>query len=284
MKRILITVVALTLMSFTDLAAKEILTWQVIHWPPFQMLEGADKGRGRYDALLALFIANLPQYEHRTVEMNWARVWSEIKEGKNICNMFAIKTEERSTYAVFSKPLSVGLPLRIIMRKSSIETLGDHQPISIVDLLKDNRFKGVFVARRSYYPVIDQILEQYGSLPTVNRLAIPDENAIRMILSGRMDYTLEYPYVANYMASKLKSGFDAEIGSIPVKELLDYGKSSLACPNNEWGQKVIKDFDEMLDRVKYKPEYLKIMQMYHSEQKELDDVRNGFKAIILEAE
>jgi uncharacterized protein (TIGR02285 family) len=142
----------------------------------------------------------------------------------------------------------------------------------------------VFVARRSYYPVIDQILEQYGSLPTVNRLAIPDENALRMVLSGRMDYTLEYPYVANYMASKLKPGFDTEIGSIPVKELLDHGKSSLACPNNEWGEKVTKDIDEMLDRVKYKPEYLKIMQMYHSDQNELDDISTGFKAIILEAE
>ena len=94
MKKIILMAVAAWVLMFSDLAAKETLTWQVIHWPPFQMLKGADKGQGRYDALLALYEANLPQYEHRTVEMNWARLWAEIKEGKNICNMFAIKTDD----------------------------------------------------------------------------------------------------------------------------------------------------------------------------------------------
>ena len=284
MKNYLVLTIMILAILKPSVWAKDVLTWQVVHWPPFQMLEGADKGQGRYDALLALYQANLPQYEHKTIQMNWARFWSDIKEGKEICNMFAIKTEERSTYAVFSKPLSIGLPLRIIMRKESIKTLGISRPISLVTLLKDSQFKGVFISRRSYYQPIDQILGKYASMPTVNMLAVSDENAIRMILAGRMDYTLEYPYVANYMTSKFQSGYDATIGSIPVEELQDFGVSCLACPDNAWGKKVVADFDMMLEQVKQQPGYLSIMQMYHTDPKELEDIRREFQKHIIEAE
>ncbi len=283
MKKIIITLSLMLFFAF-DLSAKEMLTWQVVHWPPFQMLEGPDKGQGRYDALLELYKANLPQYEHKTITMNWARFWTEIKEGGKICNMFAIKTEERAVYSVFSKPLSIGLPLRIMMREASIKALGSSGPISIVALLKDNRFNGVFVDKRSYYTVMDKILGEYASLPTVKRLAIPDESVIQMILAGRADYTLEYPFVANYIASKFQTEHDAKIESIAIKELQEFGQSSLACPNNDWGEKVIEDFDKMLDRVKHTPEYLKIMQMYHTDPKELEVIRLGFKKIILKTQ
>lgn len=269
---------------FSNLSAKETLTWQVVHWPPFQMLEGVDKGHGRFDALLALYQANLPQYEHKTIQMNWARFWNEIRDGKEICSIFAIRTDERSSYTAFSKPLSMGLPLKIIMRESSIDALGKPDAISIVNLLEDKKFKGIFISKRSYYSTIDTILEQHSSLSTFKTLAIPDENVIRMILSGRADYTLEYSYLANYLASKLQTEYDAKIGSIAVKENLPYGQSCLACPKNGWGKKVVKDFDFMLERIKLQPEYLKIMQMYHTDPKELEEIKQQFTKIILKAE
>ena len=102
MKRYLILSIMILMVLSTTGWANERLTWLVVHWPPFQMLEGAETGQGRYDALFEMYQANLPQYEHKTVQMNWARFWIDIREGKEICNMFAIQTEERSTYAVFS--------------------------------------------------------------------------------------------------------------------------------------------------------------------------------------
>jgi len=286
MKKTCIIALGLMMILCSNLCAKETLTWQVVHWPPFQMLEGPDKGHGMFDRLLELYTSNLPQYEHKTITMNWARFWSDVKEEKKICNMFAIKTEERTKYALFSKPLSIGLPLRIIMRTSSIETLGSRNPVSIVDILKDNRFNGVFIDKRSYYAVMDEILEKYASLTTVKRLAIPEESVLQMVLAGRADYTLEYPYLANYIVGKFQTrdGDAAGIGSIPIKEIQEYAQSSLACPKNDWGKKVIQDFNEMLDRVKHKPEYLKILQMLYTDPKELEALRQGFEKIILNAE
>jgi len=283
MKKIIITLGLILFFTF-DLGAKEAITWQVVHWPPFQILKGPDKGRGEFDALLEMYKVNLPQYEHKTIRMNWARFWDEIKEGKKICNMFAIKTDERAGYALFSKPLSMGLPLRVMMRDSSIETLGSRNPISIVTLLKDKRFNGIFIDKRSYYAVMDKILGEYASLPTVKMLAIPSESVLQMILAGRADYTLEYPRIANYITSKIQTEHDAKIESIAVTELQSFAQSCLACPNNDWGEKVIKDFDKMLDRVKRTPEYLKILQMYYTDPKDLEDIRQGFEKIILKNE
>ena len=116
MKKLVICFVLLFLSVSVSAAAREKMTWLVVHWPPFQILEGPDKGKGRFDALLELYKKNLPQYEHQTVVMNWARFWAEIQQGTNVCSTFAIKTPERSQYAVFSKPLSIALPQRIIMR------------------------------------------------------------------------------------------------------------------------------------------------------------------------
>jgi len=283
MKKFII-VLSLILFFSLNLNAKETLTWQVVHWPPFQMLEGPDKGLGRFDALLALYQANLPQYEHKTMAMNWARFFSEIKEGKKICSIFIIKTEEREIYIQFSKPASLGLPLRIMMRESSIEALGSREPISILTLLKDHRFKGVLIGKRSYYTIIDKILEDNASLTTVKRLAVPEDSIIQMILAGRADYTIEYPYVANYMANKFHAEQNTKIESIPIKELSQYGQSSCACPKNDWGIKVIEDFDKMLSRVKRTPEFLKIMQMYHTDPKELEEIRQQTIKIIVKNE
>ena len=272
---------AVVVLFFSDLAAKEVITWQVIHWPPFQMLEGPDKGQGRYDALLELCQTNLPQYEHQTIAMNWARFYSEIKEGKKVCSIFIIRTKERDSFIWFSKPVSIGLPLRIMMRESGIETLGSRNPVSIATLLKDTRFKGILVDKRSYYTAIDTILAEHASLNTVKRVATPEEGIIQMLLAGRADYTIEYPYVANYMANKFQGSYDTKIESIPITELQDFGRSSCACPKNDWGKKVIDDFDDMLERVKRTPEFLKIMQMFHTDPKELEEIRQQVTTIII---
>ncbi len=281
MKKSFLISMGIVFLFFSDLAAKDLLTWQVVHWPPFQMLEGLDKGQGRFDALLELYKTNLPQYEHKTIAINWARFFNEIKKGEKICSIFIIRTKERDTFAWFSKPASIGLPLRIMMRESSIETLGNRNPISIVTLVKDNRFRGILVYKRSYYTVIDKILEDYASLSTVKRLATPEESIIQMLLAGRADYTIEYPYVANYMANKFQAEYDTKIESIPIKELQEYGQSSCACPKNDWGKKVIEDFDKMLERIKRTPEFLKIMQMYHTDPKELEEIRQQVTKIII---
>ncbi|MBU2515626.1 TIGR02285 family protein [bacterium] len=282
MKKFLVIAIFNLFIFGTTVSAKEKIKWLVIHWPPFQMLSGADKGMGRFDAMLNLYRQNLPQYDHQTIEMNWARFWSDLKKGEKVCSTFAIKTKERQQFAVFSKVISFGLPLRIIMSRSNISKLGNPGMISLTDLLEDSRFKGVFVEKRSYYAHVDKILKEHDK--NIYFMAIEDQNVIQTLLSGRIDYTLEYPYLANYLAEKYQSKYKSKLGSIGVKELTDFATSYLACPKNEWGYQVIRDFDIMLKKVKPTDTYLKIMQIGHTDPNELEIIKEGFEKAFLQME
>lgn len=279
MKKCLLILISLVLLS-SNVQAKEKLTWLVVHWPPFQMLEGIDMGKGRYDALLKLFRKNLLQYEHRTIKMNWARFWNDIKKGEEVCSTFSILTKERQQIAEFSSVVAFGLPLRIIMRKSSIAELDNPESISLVRLLQDSKFKGIIIRKRSYFKRIDEIFKKYTA--NIQNLAIAEGNIILMLLSERTDYTIEYPYVADYLAGKSHIENRPALGSIGIEELMDFYTSHLACPKTTWGKKVVKDFDIMLKKVKPTREYLKIMQMWHSDPLELKIIEKGFKEIFLQ--
>ena len=49
MKKTCFITLGLIMLVFFDVHAKETLTWQAIHWPPFQILEGVDKGQGKFE-------------------------------------------------------------------------------------------------------------------------------------------------------------------------------------------------------------------------------------------
>jgi len=278
MNKYLLILISLVLMS-SSLFAKEKITWHVVHWPPFQMLDGVDKGKGRFDALLNLFRENLPQYEHETLRMNWARFFNDVKKGEKVCSIFIIKTDERETFAEFSKIVTFNFPIRIIMRKSTIRELGNPDSLSIVDMLENSRFKGVIESKRSYTPQIDTLLLKHKA--NISPRPIQARNIIQMLVSGRTDYTIEYPYTANYLAKEFQSDYPAELGSIEIKELSNFLISHFACPKNEWGHEVVKDFDTMLKKVRPTPEYLKIMKMWHTDPQEIEVIESTFREMFL---
>ena len=279
MKKTIVFILLSMVIHCSTAWAEETMTWLVTNWPPLQMLEGPDKGKGRYDAFMELYREHLPQYEHKTIEMNWSRFWTDIKEGKNVCSIFAVYSKDRAEFAEYSELATVGIPLRIVMRQSDMEKLGNPESISLIDLLEDDRFKGTLVNKRSYFAILDPILEEHHR--NIKRISVSDKNLIRMILSGRTDYTLEYSYVANYLAEKYKTEYDTKIGSIAIKELPPVVSAYLACPKNEWGKKVIKDFNAALSKLKHTKEYFDIHLMYQSGPNEIDAITEGYQKLIL---
>ena len=267
-------------MSTCSAGAQETLTWLAVHWPPIQILDGDDRGQGRFDALLDIYQKNLPQYEHKTIVINWGRFWTELQEGNSqICNMFAIKTPDREEYTEFSRAISWALPLRVIMRKDTIEKLGNPESLSIINLLEQSDLKGIIVKKRSYYSILDQHFRDHGA--NIQKLAIADKNIIQMLLAGRTDYTIEYPFVVNYLSREFEKSYTTELGSIAIEESPEGSSTYIACPKTDWGRKVIRDLDRVLDQVIPTPEYLQIMQMWHFDPREREAVRKGFEKNLL---
>lgn len=70
---------------------------------------------------------------------------------------------------------------------------------------------------------------------------------VKMMLAERIDYIVEYPWVAGYYQSEL-GGKKDDLISMQIEELKDnqYIWAGAACPKNEWGKKIINRINEIL--------------------------------------
>ncbi len=276
---LLCSMIACASLSAAETAVKEQLTWAVVHWPPIMILTGKDKGLGRFDIYLKLFQKHMPMYEHSSREMNWKRMWSGIKKGHKICNILAFKTTERAKTTEFSIPSSITLPNRIILRKSSLEALGSPESISIVELMNNPALSGVLQSARSYSTILDRLLEKHEQGSNISRSLVDAEHLIKMLLRGRFDYMIEYPYIANYLAKK-QPQLQVELISVRIEEMEAFSISYLACPKNAWGKKVIADYNRTVNKLKHGREYRSIMETWHDDPLELKAIIEGYRQML----
>jgi len=255
--------------------AKEKMTWMVIHWPPIMMLDGADKGKGKGDALLEMFIENMTQYQHVKKKMNWARVWKNIREGQPICNFMALKNPAREKFAVFSIPLSITTPYRIVMTQKAWERLGKVESYSLAKLMGNQKFKGRIEKKRSYKK-LNKVVEDNAEGSGLRLGAAKSKNIFNMMFLDRVDYTIEYPYVASYL-DKLIGGSSGKLRYIEIEESNAFGFGGhVACPKNDWGRKVIVNIDKVIRNEIKTGSLLKALQVWQTDPKDREMIEKFF--------
>lgn len=251
----------------------------VLDWPPWYILEGDDKGTGQFNYILDLAQKSLPQYNHLTEEMNWSRFWHEI-ENTNMCYVFGLKKGNREDLAHFSSPHTLVLPNAIIMRKKDIEKLGNPESYSIATLLRDKRFKGVAEKTRSFTNSIDTVLKKNEQGSNLTRVDENSESLIRMLSAGRIDYTIDYPIVATYFDKKIIDN-PGSLGSVPISEMDEMLYVYMSCTKNEWGKKIINEWNEVLRLIKPTEEYRKIVETGYTDDRELKVIQQNYDAFML---
>jgi uncharacterized protein (TIGR02285 family) len=266
-------------LTFNNPLAKEAMNWSVIHWPPIMILEGPDQGKGRFDVYLELVKKHMPQYAHSTQKMNWKRIWQTMQKGENVCNVLSLKTAKREQFAYYSLPNSVTLPNRIIMKDETFEQLGKPESLSLVDLTKNPTLIGNIEASRSYTPAIDKILTDHQSGSNIQRVTINPVQLMKMLLVGRFDYLIEYPYTAHYLKTK-NPQLSAQIKSVAIEEIKPYAVSYLTCTKNAWGKQRIEDYNKVLKKLRTTQQYREIMEMWYATDQEKKAVRAGFDAML----
>ncbi|HNX59739.1 MAG TPA: hypothetical protein PKK43_11620, partial [Spirochaetota bacterium] len=99
--------------SIVPASAAEVMRWAVADRPTSYILDGQDKGTGTVDLLYAILRRNMPEYDHRYVNMTFGRVLQTMKSGENICAV-GFKDNERLDVAYFSEPAIISLPFSIV--------------------------------------------------------------------------------------------------------------------------------------------------------------------------
>lgn len=243
------------------------------------IIEGQDKGTGQFDHLQQVVIDNLPEYQHKKEVMNWARFWSEVEDGENICYIFWLKTGKRKDLVYFSEPISMMLPNAIIMRKEDAEKLGNPKSYSLVQLLQDKRFTGVAETTRSFTEDLDILLKEHELGSNLHRISAAPSSLVKMVMTGRTDYTIEYPVVASYEMKKETDGAYA-ITTIPISEVKPFAYVYLACTKNAWGKKIVDNWNTVLHYLKPIREYREICEIGLTEEADLQIIRNNYDAFI----
>ncbi len=231
------------LISSQVACAKEGLTWFVTEIEPLYFSNSPE--RGAFNVILDLFESKLSNYDHKREMMNFSRVWSKIKNGNPICQPGTYKTKENEKFAVFSRPFAVMYDYKAIVSEDLFQKLNRPQKVSLKKLLKESSLRTA-TGRNSYGPILDQILKE--SSPRKSEYISKSENTYKMLQLGRIDYYLELPYIVSYF-NKKNSTTDKYLRIVSIEESPPIIELHVACPNTQWGNRIIADINRALDEL-----------------------------------
>lgn len=276
MKILVLILLTLSFSSHSDEEKKDVIVWYQYHFPPFMVLEGPDRDRGIFDDVVATLQNKLKHYEHRNLRMSIQRFFRTISKHNNICSALTLKTPDRENYIYFSRPYSVLLPNRIIIKRSTHRMLGNPKSISIRSLLLDPTFSTIVQEGRTYKMPLNRILRRHESSANFRRMNVEMEILFDMFERGRINYLIEYASVAKYY---LKNKFERDYVFLPIEEMPKYYNAVIGCSKTEKGKRIIDQINTILETTETENDFRNSMNRWLSEKekKEIERIFIDFK-------
>ncbi|MBV2129792.1 hypothetical protein [Arsukibacterium indicum] len=250
----------------------------VIHWaindaPPFHVLHGEYQRNGICDVLTSVVHRYLPEQQLSYLQMPQPRISQALDNKEPVCFPCMIYKPEGEARAVYSLPTHFYYPHHIITSAATAKTLRAlyGEPVSLEKLLDDPRFRLGYPSGRRY-GVLQPLLNEHD--PYLARAGTGGAVAIlHMITSGRLDYTIDYPIVANYYQQLYSRNMEtleiAETNGRPVA-------GAIGCANTAWGQSKIAEINKVISRIRQDPELLEVLQLWHSNNRSDDNDFESF--------
>jgi uncharacterized protein (TIGR02285 family) len=237
-------------MAIAPVQAKERLIWLVRDLPPFTILEGAAKGQGAIDRMLALLIEQMPEYDHDIVRVTRARGIQMLQDPTSFtCDPTMLWTPERAKFVHFSEPVLGAMSGGLVVRKQAGSLLApflDGAQVDLKRLLSDTQLQLGIVAGRSYNTQIDEILHQlpdavlsrhYGNDATANLL--------QMQRLGRLQLVLGYWPEVRYLIQQQGGSLD-EYQFHPIQGVNRYQFLHVGCSDSPLGHAAVAHIDQLL--------------------------------------
>ncbi|MGE7413771.1 hypothetical protein [Methylobacterium tarhaniae] len=231
------------------------LTWSVFDAPPFTITGGEHRETGIFDRIRRLLASRLTDYSITSVTVPFPRIVTELKNGAEWCFVGGVKTPERESFAVFSRPVAMFYPLRVVVRaanRARFEALG---PLSLRSLLTEHRSLRTSILRdRAIAPAVDALFRQHPPGQTYARFI----EAYRMLLSDRLDYLVDFSNITAYNARQIGAP-DAFVG-FPFAESPEPVFARVMCADTPWGREVVMRIDAVLAEERPSPAYRSIVE------------------------
>ena len=242
---------------------KDKLTWYVSEWAPYHITRGKLKRQGINDKLIKYIHKFLPDYEVEWQNMTPTLLNQSFANGDNICQLDLFKTPEREKIAYFTQfPAIIDAPLRLFIKSSDAKQMDLKPPIDLQNLLSVQRYRGAFVAERSYGPQMDDIIDA-----NIGRQIKKKESTKRVIkdfFKGKSDFVVEYSAVMSYFKSVMK--YRRDILSIPIQGTKPYVLGYTACSKTLWGKTVVEKINKILKDQRHSAQYKQIIEQWHDQR------------------
>ncbi|WP_298956430.1 transporter substrate-binding domain-containing protein [uncultured Methylobacterium sp.] len=252
------------------------MTWAIYDAPPFMMTAGDDRDQGIFDRIRRLLGAQLGGGD-RTVTAPFPRIHAALRSGADWCFVGGIRNAEREAFAVFSLPVAMFTPLRIVVRSDRRDEFARLGPLSLRRLLAERPdLRTSLLRARTMAPAIDALLEAHPAVQTHSEF----EEAFRMLLAGRLDYLVEFGGIAADGARRL--GREGDLVGLPFAEAPEPILARVMCAGTEWGRARIARIDAILVRDRPGPAYRAIVEAW-SEDADRGTIRNAYESTFLTA-
>jgi uncharacterized protein (TIGR02285 family) len=249
----------------TGAQARDKMSWLMPDVPPASMPVDGKPTTGIADQIVLYISAHWPDAEHRFIYANPKRTWLMIERGEQACVVAALRNAERDKLAYFVNTNLVP-PLQLVAQESTLPRLplNAHGEADLQKLLADPVLRGIVVERRSYGAAVDELLARRPANSRLETTSVGDygRNVLKLVVHGRVDYTLDYDYALQY-ASKS----EPEVGALKTVPIAQNNKPMLggiACPRNAWGMATVKRIDQIVGTPEGAAAMIKAQNSWHT--------------------
>lgn len=258
-------------------AVDALPTWAIYDAPPFMIAAGPDQDAGVFDQIRHLLDARLFDAPSHTLRAPFPRIIASLKDGAELCFLGGVKTPEREAFAVFSLPVAMFYPLRIVVHAPERARFEARAPLSLPALLADRTLRTSVLRNRSLGSGIDALMRDSAPLHVHAEFG----EAFRMLSADRLDYLVEYSAIAAYGARSL--GQDDAFVALPFGEAPEPVMNRVMCPKTEWGRRIVARIDAVLRVERLTPAYRRIVEAW-AEPADRATIRTVYDRSFLESE
>lgn len=264
-------------MAAPGYAEDALPTWAIYDAPPFMIADGPDQDAGVFDQIRRLLDARLFDAPSRTLRAPFPRIIASLKDGAELCFLGGVKTPEREDFAVFSLPVAMFYPLRIVVHATERARFEARAPLSLAALLADRSLRTSLLRNRSLGSRIDALMRDFPGPPVHAEFG----EAFRMLSVDRLDYLVDYSAIAAYGARSL--GQDDAFVALPFVEAPEPVMNRVMCPKTEWGRRLVARIDGVLRVERPNPAYRRIVEAW-AEPADRATIRAVYDRSFLESE
>ncbi len=198
--------------------------------------------------------------------MPQTRIHQALNNSEALCFPCMIHRAQPTKTAVFSTPTHWYRPQGVITRKALANHFSQQfgSPLVLANLLQNQTFKlGLAAGRR--YGELEGLLEPYRKKGLVRSGDDGPIALLKMIQSGRIDFTLDYDIILTYL-NKTAPEQAKGLVYVPIAELSHPIAGAVGCSNSDWGRQQIKLINAVLPAVQADPDFVQSLELWFDAQ------------------